>query len=168
MKTEARRRSGHSISPASLRPLQPGEQARRLVALGGAVLAERPVIVAEFKQGELCGTRRRPRPAQRRQFAPEMAAAVDADEAGQGSTPMRRPNKGNPDFLLSCFLSFSPIANAAASVPDAAKLGKGAVLSSRLLRSDEQAWSASGAMPTGRARCSNAGSARTRRRGCHQ
>jgi hypothetical protein len=66
----------------STSPLQHAEQARLAITLRGIALAGWPVIFAQGEQR----LRRGPRlgAAKRYQIAPEIAAAIDLDEAGQG------------------------------------------------------------------------------------
>ena len=64
--------------------LQHGEQARLAVALGGVALAGGPVILAQGEQRRLLLDGRCLGAAQRHQVAPQIAAAVDLDKAGQG------------------------------------------------------------------------------------
>jgi hypothetical protein len=67
------------------------EQARLAVALGGVALAGGPVIFAQSEQRWLLRGGYRLGAAKRHQVAPEIAAAVDLDEAGQdhGGKPGR-------------------------------------------------------------------------------
>ena len=69
------------VSPS---PLQHCEQARRAVALRGVALAGGPVILAQGEQSRLLLDGLRLGAAKRHQVAPQIAAAVDLDEAGQG------------------------------------------------------------------------------------
>jgi hypothetical protein len=64
--------------------LQHREQARLAITLVGAALAGGPMILAQGKQHRLRLVGRRLGAAQRHQIAPQIAAAVDLDEAGQG------------------------------------------------------------------------------------
>jgi hypothetical protein len=69
---------------ASTSPLQHGEQARLVVALRSVALAGGPMIFAQGEQRRLYSGGCRLSEAKRDQVAPQMAAAVDLDEAGQG------------------------------------------------------------------------------------
>jgi hypothetical protein len=67
----------------SVAAIQRSEQARLAIALRGIVLASWPVIFAQSEQGRLLRGGRGLGATKRHQVAPQIAAAVDVDEAGQ-------------------------------------------------------------------------------------
>ena len=83
----------------STSPLQHGEQARLAITLRGIALAGGAVIFAQGEQRRLYSGRHRLGAAKRHQIAPEITAAVDLDEAGQGQGGKPGRLCGGP-FLL--------------------------------------------------------------------
>lgn len=96
--TQGMRESVKTKQDRSLHPLQLREQARLVITLGGVAFAGRARILVQLEQGWLFRARLGLCLAQCHQIAPEKAAAVDLNEAGQGhdQSPKRGHLCGGP------------------------------------------------------------------------